>query len=271
MKRGIMEDLFRGRWVLITGASSGLGEEFARQLAATRANLVLTARSGEKLQALAKSLAAQHGIETRVLALDLSAEGGAPKLCAEVDRLGLPIEHLISNAGFGLVGPIGASAGARLAEMVRLNCEALTVLSQHFVGPMAQRRSGGIIHLGSVAGFQPLPYMATYGASKAFVVSFSVALAEEVRGSGVRVLALCPGPVPTGFQKVAGSGIARQQRRAVMSAEDTVRAGLAAYAEGRDLYVPGRINRAGAVSAKLLPRRTLVRAVGHMMKERYES
>jgi short-subunit dehydrogenase len=155
--------------------------------------------------------------------------------------------------------------------MVRLNCEALTVLSQHFVGQMVRRASGGVIHVASIAAMQPVPYMATYGASKAFVVSFSLALAEEVRGRGLRVLALCPGPVPTGFQAVAGSAIARRQRRAVLSAEETVRAGLLAYAAGRDLYIPGRLNRAGAVGARVLPRSVILRAVGRMMKERYQT
>jgi short-subunit dehydrogenase len=261
-----MTDLFAGKWVLVTGASSGLGEEFARQLAAARANLILTARSGDKLQALASELAATHAISTEVVALDLAAPGGAARLCTEVDRLGHPVEHLISNAGFGLGGPFLDVDGAHQAEMVRLNCEALLVLTHHFVRAMRTRRSGGVLHVASIAGFQPTPYMSTYAATKAFVLSFSAALAEELRDSGVRVSALCPGPVPTGFQTVAGMQIAPSQRRAILSASETVRRGLHAYTRNTPVFVPGTLNRLGTFGAKLLPRDLLVRAVAKMMK-----
>lgn len=261
-----MDDLFAGTRVLVTGASSGLGEEFARQLAARRANLILTARSGDKLESLARALAGQHAIEADVIRCDLGAPGGAEALCAEVDHRGHEVQHLVSNAGFGTNGAFVQSDAGRDAEMVRLNCEALVVLSRHFLPPMVSRGAGGIIHVASVAAFQPVPYMAIYGATKAFVNSFSVALAEEVRGSGVRVLSLCPGPVPTGFQQVAGSGIASSQRAAVMTAEQVVRDGLRAYERRRDVLVPGAINRTQTIAAKLAPRGIVVRAVAKMMK-----
>ena len=131
---------------------------------------------------------------------------------------------------------------------------------------MRERGTGGVLHVASVAGFQPAPLMAVYAASKAFVVSFSTALSEELRGTGVRCTALCPGPVPTGFQSVAGGGIAHSQRRAILSAEETVRRGLRAYEKGKDLFVPGALNSINAVGVKLLPRRFVVRVAGRIMR-----
>lgn len=263
-----MEDIFAGTWTLITGASSGLGEEFARQLAARRSNLLLTARSKDKLAALAGELARAHGVRAEAIALDLAAPGGAARLCEEVGRRGHDVTHLVSNAGFGSHGPFIEGPPERLAEMVRLNCEALTVLSAHFLPRLVARRAGGVLHVASVAANQPTPYMATYAASKAFVLSLSAALSEELRGTGVRCLALCPGPVQTGFQAVAGADIAPGQRRAILSAAETVRRGLDAYVEGRAVFTPGALNRAGALGAKLLPRGLVVPAVGRLMRAR---
>jgi short-subunit dehydrogenase len=256
---------FAGSWVLVTGASSGLGEEFARQLAARRANLVLTARSGDKLDALAASLRKEHAIEAETIALDLGAPGGAARLCDAVKR---PIDHLISNAGFGTWGPFLDGDGARAAEMVRLNFEALTVLAHHFVRGMVERKRGGVIHLASIAGFQATPYYAVYAASKAYVLAFSTALSDELRDTGVRCLALCPGPVPTGFQATAGAQISPRQKRSIMSAEECVRRALVAYEAGKDLCIPGAINWLGTVGAKLAPRQWVVRTAGKMMREK---
>lgn len=261
-------ELWAGRWALVTGASSGLGEEFARQLAARGANLLLTARSGDKLESLADALGGAHGVQTEVIAHDLGAPGGAAALCDEVERRGKPVAHLVSNAGFGLNGAVADLDEARQADMVRLNCEALVVLSRRFLPAMLGRGAGGILHVASIAGFQPVPYMAVYGASKAFVLSFSEALAEEARGSGVRVMALCPGPVPTGFQEVAGARIAPSQQATVLSAAETVRRGLDAYEQGRSVYVPGVGNRVTALGSKLFPSSVVVRAVGKMMRQK---
>lgn len=261
-------ELFRGTRALVTGASSGLGEELAWQLAARGCALVLTARSEGKLRALADELAQKHGVAVDVIARDLGAAGGATALADEVERRGLSIDHLISNAGFGTNGAIVESDAARQAEMVRLNCEALVVLTTRFLPAMAARGAGGIIHVASIAGNQPTPYMATYGATKAFVQSFSLAVAEEVRARGVRVLALCPGPVPTGFQSVAGADIAPSQRRAVLTAEETVRIGLRAYERGRTVCIPGGLNKLGTVGVRLLPRGFVVRTVGRMMRQK---
>jgi short-subunit dehydrogenase len=263
-----MEDLFTAQWALVTGASSGLGEEFARQLASRKCNLILTARSKDKLQSVARELRDQHAVKTEVIALDLGAPGGAERLCVAVDKLGHPVVHLISNAGFGVYGAFADGDGARQAEMVRLNCEALTVLSHHFLRGMLARKSGGVIHLASVASFQPAPFMAVYAASKAYVLTFSEALTEELRDTGVRCMALCPGPVATGFQKTAGAGIASSQKRAILSAEETVARGLRAYERSKRTFIPGGMNRAGALGSKLMPRGMVVRAVGKIMKSK---
>ena len=262
----VMADLFSGTWVLVTGASSGLGESFSRQLAARRANLVLTARRREQLENLAAELRAAHGIATEVISADLAAPGGAAELCGEVDRRQLAVRHVISNAGFGFNGAVMEGGAARLADMVRLNCEALTFLTAHFLPLLVAAREGGVIHVGSIAGMQPVPFMAVYGASKAFVNSFSVAVAEEVRGTGVRVMALCPGPVPTGFQRAAGSGIAPGQRAAVLSADETVARALAAYERGETQYVPGVMNRIQLLGSRLAPRALTLRVVARMMR-----
>jgi short-subunit dehydrogenase len=156
--------------------------------------------------------------------------------------------------------------GARQADMVRLNCEALTVLSHHFARAMVAQKSGGIIHLASVASFQPAPYMAVYAATKAYVLLFSEALGEELRENGVRCLALCPGPVATGFQAAAGAGIARSQKRAVLSAAETVSRGLRAYEKRKSFFIPGGMNRAGAFGSRILPRGMVVRAVAKVMR-----
>jgi len=263
-------ELFRGRRALVTGASSGLGEEFARQLAARGAALVLAARSGDRLESLAAELSKTRGVECVAVAADLSEPDGANRLWAEIERHGLAIDHLVSNAGLGSVGRFAQLDAAREACMVRVNCEAVTVLSRLALPAMLARGAGGIIHVGSIASYHPLPYQATYAATKAFVLSFSLALSEEVRGTGVRVMALCPGPVPTNFQKAAGSRIGRSQQRAVLSAEETVRRGLRAYEQGLDEYVPGTVNRVMLAAAGLLPRPTLMRIQGRIIREKME-
>jgi short-subunit dehydrogenase len=266
-----VSDLFRGRWALVTGASSGLGEEFARQLAARGCHLILTARRGDRLAALAMALSAAHGVRAEVVALDLGAVGGAARLLEETARLGHPVELLVSNAGFGYSGRILESDPAQLADMVRLNCEAVVALTAALLPAMVARGAGGIVHVSSLAAFQPTPFMADYGATKAFVSSFSEAVSEEVRGSGVRVMALCPGPVPTGFQAAAGAQIAPSQRRAVMSAQEMVRRALADFAAGRAVSVPGTVNRLMLLASRAMPRRLLVRAVGRLMRAKLPS
>jgi short-subunit dehydrogenase len=230
------------------------------------AHLILTARSTHKLNELSRKLSAAHHIETHVVSGDLSEADGATRLCDAVSRLGVSVDHLINNAGFGGVGPFIESDAAVASRMVRLNCEALMLLSRHFLPGMVARQRGGIIHVASVAGHMPVPYMATYGATKAFVLSFSLALAEEVRAAKVRVCALCPGPVPSGFQEAAGMQSSRLPGVALLSAEQTVERALAAYENRDDLVVPGVLNSVQTFSSRFLPRGLLARGVAEAMR-----
>ncbi len=254
-----------GSWALVTGASSGIGEELARQLAPQGAHLVLTARSRDKLSALADELGARHGIQTRVVVADLARPGGADELSRDVAALGVDVDHLINNAGFGAAGPFTELDGTRQADMVRVNCEALVTLSHAFLPGMLRRGRGGVLFVASTAAYQPMPYMATYAATKAFVLSFSYALAEEVADRGVTVTALCPGPVPTGFQQTAGI-TPGMERVAALSAADTVRAGISGYLAGQRVVVPGGVNRVQTTLARHAPRRVVTAALARAMR-----
>ena len=266
-----MTDLFRESWVLITGASSGLGAELARQLAARHANLVLTARSVERLGAVAEELRTRHGVTVHVIPVDLAEPGGPARLIAEVESLGVAVDHLVNNAGFGSLGRFVRTRLERETEMVRLNCEALVCLTRHFLPGMIERKRGGVIQLSSTAGHQPTPFFSTYGATKAFVLSFAAALSAELEGTGVRMMAFCPGPVPTGFQKAAGLVITDlkkgglRARLSMMEAPDAVRRCLRAYEAGRSVYVPGLVNRVMTIATKLAPRGLVVNAAARSL------
>ena len=260
-------DVFSGTFALVTGASSGLGEEFARQLAHRGCNLVLSGRSRDKLETLASDLARINGVATRVVTGDLAEPGGAEQLGLIIDDLGVKVDHLINNAGFGSAGSLAASDAARQTTMVRVNCEAVVCLSRHFLPGMVARNRGGIINVASTAAYQPTPYMATYGASKAFVMSFSAALASELDKSNVRVLACCPGPVPTGFQAAAGIPEGSVMKFAKLEPNAVVQSTLEAYTAGRVVYVPGAVNSVQTTLSKLLPRAVVVRAAKYTMRK----
>jgi short-subunit dehydrogenase len=260
-------DVFSGTFALVTGASSGLGEEFARQLAHRGCNLVLTGRSREKLETLASDLARINGVATRVVTADLAQPGGAEQLALIVDDLGVVIDHLVNNAGFGAAGAFAESDAARQSGMVRVNVESVVCLSRHFLPGMVRRNRGGIINIGSTAAYQPTPYMATYGASKAFVVSFSAALASEVEQTSVRVLACCPGFVPTGFQSAAGMPDGSVLKLSKLEPNAVVQSTLEAYAAKRVVYVPGTVNSLQTTLSKVLPRAVVVRAARYTMRK----
>jgi short-subunit dehydrogenase len=257
---------FAGKWVLITGASSGLGEEFARQLAHRGANLILSARSEDKLRFFAEDLARVNGVSTHYVVADLSEPLGIKALIEAVDALGVSVSHLINDAGVGSTGPFAESDPDSEMRMVRLNCEAVMRLTRHFLPGMLARRDGGVIQVASTSAFQPTPFMSTYGATKAFVLSLSLALAEETRDSGVRVLAFCPGPVLTGFQRAAGIQKDGLVRMAKLEAPRVVKTALDAYDEGRIVVVPGALNAVQTVAVRVLPRSLVLRATRWTMQ-----
>ena len=232
---------------LVTGASSGIGEQFARQLAARGHDLVLVARRAERLEALAAELPT----EAQVVACDLGAE--AASVPDRVRKLGVEVELLVNNAGFGAHGRFWESPEGRGAEMVRVNCEAVVILTRAFLPEMVRRGSGGVIVVASTAGMQPLAYEAVYSASKAFALSFTEALHTELRGTGVRCLAVNPGPVPTEWQEIAGwDKMAKQP--GTISAEQCVRESLDAYDREARSIVPGRLFRNAMRATALAPK-----------------
>ena len=187
----------KGR-ALVTGASSGIGEAFARRLARDGYGLVLCARRAERLEALAADLRARHGVTVEVLPADLAEPGTAARVAVGA-LAGGPIDLLVNNAGVGLFGPFSEIPVERALAVVRLNIEALVDLTWRLAGPMRERRRGAIIQVASATAFQPLPYVAVYAATKAFVLSFGEAISEELRADGVRVLTVCPGTTDTEF------------------------------------------------------------------------
>jgi short-subunit dehydrogenase len=248
---------------LVTGASSGIGEQFAHQLAARGHTLVLVARRAERLE----RLAAELPTDAHVIPCDLAAD--ATSLPERVAELGVEVELLVNNAGFGTSGPFLDHDPGRDAEQVRVNCEAIVILTHAFLPGMVERGRGGIINVASSAGMQPIPYESVYAATKAFAISFTDALHTELRGSGVRVLAVNPGPVPTEWQQVAG-----YQRGRVgvvpgrIPAEQVVRESLAAYDRGRRSVIPGRMIRWFLRATRPSPRAIQLRVTERLYRPR---
>jgi uncharacterized protein len=238
---------------LVTGASSGIGAQFAEQLSAAGYEVVLVARRAERMQELASRLAGP----SHVIACDLARDPGS--LAENVAALGLHVDLLVNNAGFGTSGHFVGIDPAREAEEVRLNCEALVVLTHAFLPGMLERGRGGVITVASTAGFQPLPYEVTYSASKAFARTFSDALSTELRGTGVHALCVNPGPVPTEFQRVAGYAEGwTPPVPGKISAEQVVRESLQAFRRGSRTLMPGfvlrwymRVNKPAPLALKL--------------------
>ncbi len=245
---------------LITGASAGLGAEFARQLSKRGHRLVLAARRKDRLEALAAELG-----NARAVTADLAKPGAAAELIGDIERAGESVELLVNNAGFGLHGRIAKLDPARQREMIDLNCGALFDLSRAVLPAMIERKAGAILNVASTAAFQPGPGMAVYFATKAFVLSLSEALHEEVKRHGIRVTALCPGPTKTEFGEVAGFAGNGAFDRWSMDSETVVRAGLAGLERNKAVVIPGAINKAGAVSTRLAPR-VLVRKIAGAIK-----
>jgi short-subunit dehydrogenase len=245
---------------LITGASAGLGVEFARQLSKRGHRLVLAARRKERLDQLAKELG-----NARSIAVDLSKKDAAAKLMADIEAAGEEVEILVNNAGFGLIGRFAELDAKRERQMIDLNVGTLTDLCRAVAPQMIARKSGGILNVASTAAFQPGPKMAVYFATKAFVLSLSEALHEELKPHGVRVTCLCPGPTRTEFGEVAGFGGNGLFDRVAMNAPEVVEAGLKALDHNRAVIVTGLVNKIGAASTRFAPR-ALVRKIAGSIK-----
>jgi short-subunit dehydrogenase len=246
---------------LITGASSGIGSEVARALARRGHGVTLVARREDRLRALADELAA-GGVRTETVACDLSSIAGRDELASAISERGLEVGVLVNNAGFGSAGRFIRLERERELRMVALNCEAVVDLSSRYAPAMAARGRGGILNVASTAAFQPLPGQSTYAASKAFVLSFSEALHQELAGAGVSVSVLCPGPVRTEFADVAGmEGIESATPGFLWAAPDTVaEAGVRGLESGERVVIPGAVNAVGAVLGRHSPRSLLLRA-----------
>ena len=245
---------------LVTGASSGIGAEIARGLAARGHGLTLVARREPRLRELAGELSDAHGVRVEVIGADLGEAAERDRLAAEIEALGLTVEILVNNAGFGDSGRLNQVDRERTLEMVRLNCEALVDLQARYTPGMAERRRGAVLNVASTAAFQPMPGTATYAATKAFVLSLSEATHAELGGAGVTVTALCPGPVKTEFADVAGVGKAEERLPDVFwtPVEEVARLAVEGLEKGRRVVVPGLLNRAGAMTAQHTPRRLVL-------------
>lgn len=248
---------------LITGASAGIGSEFGLQLADRGYDVVLVARRRDRLEALAARIRAlPPGVRAEVVVADLAAPGGVESVVTATERLGLRVELLVNNAGFGTHGYFERLSPAREHDEIALNCAAPVALAHAFLPGMLERRRGGVINVASTAAFQPVPYMAVYGATKAFVRSFSEALHEEVRGRGVRVVCLCPGPTATEFFDVASAGATGPVR----SAAAVARTGLRTYDLGKPYAIDGTSNRLLIALSNCIPRRWSTIIAGRVMR-----
>lgn len=261
-----MKNEIARRRALVTGASAGIGETFARHLARQRHDLVLLARRRDRLEALASELSTGWGIAAEVLEADLGKDAGTA-LGEERLRVG-DIDLLVNNAGFGTRGEFARLPLERELEELDVNVRALLRLSHAALGSMIERKRGAIINVASTAAFQPMPYNATYAATKAFVLHLSEALHEEARQHGVTVTCLCPGPVKTGFQEVAGIDRSRVPTPMWTSPDAVVETALAAMRDGQAVVVPGALNKIGAVAARLAPRSLSRRVAGGVFRGR---
>ncbi|GAA0498330.1 SDR family oxidoreductase [Deinococcus depolymerans] len=258
---------------LITGASSGIGESLARRLAAHGADLILVARNEARLSALAAELRGRCHVQVHVLPADLNRPGAAADLHAAVQARGLNVDILVNNAGLGSYGEFRTQPPAEIDRMIAVNVSALTALTRAFLPDMLARGRGRVLNVASTAAFQPGPMMAVYYATKAYVLSFSEAVAEEVTGSGVSVTALCPGPVQTGFQAVSqlheSDLLSGPARLTILSADEVARLGVQGMLRGQRVVVAGRLNRVQTLLPRLLPRAVMTRLIARVQARRH--
>ena len=253
---------------LITGASSGIGAAFARKLAARGRNVLLVARSEDKLIALCNELGRLSGVRAQYVVMDLSAPDAGVRLLEETQKRELTIDMLVNNAGFGSMGDFAKLDLPTELEIIDLNVKSLVDLTYRFLAPMRERRQGTIINVASTAAFQGVPFMATYAATKAFVLSFSEALSEENRQHGIRVLALCPGVTDTNF--FAASKIDRPPMRTVQTAEEVVDTALRGLARGKSVVISGWANWFVVEAERVVPRSVVTKVAAKALRSRFE-
>jgi hypothetical protein len=258
---------FKGSTVLITGASFGIGEAFAKYLASLGANLVLTARSADKLRQIADELKQKYAVSVHVFPADLSNDKAPQQIYDQVNAAGLSVDVLINNAGFGKWAYFHAVDIETYQQVLTVNINALVRLTYLFLPNMLARGKGGVINVASTAAFQPVPYVAVYSASKSFVLNFTEALAGEYSEKGLKFFALCPGNTETNFMKVANPEIDTSDER-VATPESVVRAGIGAFVKGRKYHVPGMMNYLLSLLPRIFPRAVAIRIVASMFKRR---
>lgn len=260
-----------GKWALVTGASAGIGKALAEELARGGTNLVLTARRRERLEELAQSLATAHKIQTKVFVADLAQSDAPGKIFQFTKELGIEVELLINNAGFGAYGEFPTVEPGRLADMVQVNCTAVVQLTRLYLPEMQARRHGDVMILASTAAFQSVPYISTYAATKAFDLLFAEGLAEEMKPYGVRVCALCPGSTESEFAEVAGQTHVAAAKRHRETAEKVARTGLRALAAGKSYVISGLGNYLGVLGERVVSRRFVARVAARMFKPTKQS
>lgn len=254
----------KNKTVLITGASSGIGKAFAENLAQKGANLILTARSKDALHDLASSLREKYKVEIMVIAGDLAKPATPAAIVEEIRRSGLQVDLLINNAGFGMWGRFESAGSTIYQEMIHVNINAVVALT-HLLIPEIVKNRGGVINVASTGAFQPVPYIAVYCATKAFVLSFSEALSGEYHSSGVKVMALCPGNTTSGFQSVANANIAGQR---VDTAERVAEEGIKAFLNGKSYKVVGVDNYVNSLVPRFLSRGCITFITKRMFQKR---
>lgn len=252
--------------ILITGASRGIGHELARLAARKGHDVVLVARSAGAIEDLASELAEHHGVVATAIPVDLAAPDAVDVLASELEERGITVDALVNNAALGLSGPFHDQPDARLRQLLELNVVTLASLTRRLLPPMVERRNGAVLNIASVAAFTPGPQVALYHASKSFVLSFSLAVRRELRGTGVSITCLCPGPVDTGFPADAGQGnVTRAQKLTELSPERVAAAGYRAMVRRRAVVVPGASMRVTTQLTRHLPLRVVTAMAGRAL------
>ncbi len=254
--------------VLVTGASSGIGYELAKLFAQNGFNLILVARREERLRAISEEFKSAYRSKVALVFKDLSRANAPQEIYEELRARNVPVDILVNNAGFGALGAFHELDSEKILGMIQVNITALTLLTRLFLPDMFKRRYGKILNVSSTAAFQPVPMMAVYYATKAFVLNFSEAISYELRKTGVTVTALCPGPTRSEFQEVSGIRDALVVRAGLMSAEKVAKIGYRGLMKGRRVVIPGSLNRAGVWFSKYLPRPWIIAFISWIQKNR---